>query len=201
MKLITLLFTPLSFWTTPIPPPQCPPSGYIETLVEPAVTEDGFVKASEVVYDLLARSIKYPAKFKVMTQDEYDALDEMMTYTTYKWHYPKYSKTPIELVTYGIAEYDIIRTPDGNMFHRPLEDPVNRPLFIHEVEAPKRLEEIDVSEKRPEPEKLGKGQLKVMMSPEHIGNLLSKFGMSLEWRPYVKSRTPAIYQQERCGHG
>lgn len=121
-----------------------------------------------------------------------------MTFLEYNWRDPEYSKTLIEPPT-DIANYDIIRTPDSNMFHRPLETPLNgEPIVSYELETPRRREETLMSRKRPEPEKLDSGQLKVMVSPGYFEDLATGSQGGEHWRQYVKSRTPATYQQIRC---
>ena len=178
---------------------KCPASGFIEKLVEPAKIEEGFVKASSIRYFLDAETRIHPAKYEIMTQAEYEALDEDMTYTTYEWKYAKYTKEPIEPAT-NIAKYDIILTPDGNQFHRPIEEKINDiPLVLHTLVKPAYRAETIVSEKRPEPERLRNGRVKVMISPKHSEPLGGKRnGYGKQWRSYIKTRTPATYQQVKC---
>ena len=181
---------------------KCPVSGFIEKLVEPAKIEEGFVKASSIRYFLDAETRIHPAKYEIMTQAEYEALDEDMTYTTYEWKYAKYTKEPIEPAT-NIAKYDIILTPDGNQFHRPIEEKINDiPLVLHTLVKPAYRAETSVSEKRPEPERLRNGRVKVMISPKHSEPLGGKRnGYGEQWRSYIKTRTPATYQQVKCDKG
>jgi len=118
---------------------------------------------------------------------------------TYEWKYAKYTKEPIEPAT-NIAKYDIILTPDGNQFYRPIEEKINDiPLVLHTLVKPAYRAETSVSEKRPEPESLRNGRLKVMISPEHyenLGGMRNAYGE--QWRSYIKTRTPATYQQVKC---
>ena len=121
----------LSFSVLSLPAYAACENGMAETLVSPAKIEEGFVKASSIRYVLDAETRIHPAKYEIMTQAEYEALDEDMTYTTYEWKYAKYTKEPIEPAT-NIAKYDIILTPDGNQFHRPIEEKINDiPLVLH----------------------------------------------------------------------
>ena len=181
---------------------KCPASGFIEKLVEPAKMEDGFVKASSIRYNLSFEVLFHPAKYEIMTQAEYEALDEDMTYTTYEWKYAKYSKEPIEPAT-DIAKYDIILTPDGNQYHRPIEEKINAiSIEFHRLVKPAYRAETIVSEKRPEPEPLRNGRVKVMISPKHSEPLGGKRnGYGEYWQHYVKTRTPATYQQVKCDKG
>ena len=194
-----LFFSPvIAAISIPVLAEECPESGYIEKLVEPEKIEVGFVKSTQVRYLLSEEYLIHKAKYEIMTQNEYAELVEDMTFTTYRWKHPQYSTTPIE-PPMDIAKYDIILTPDGNQFHRPLEKPVNRiPLEYHELVAPRYREEEVVTKKRPEPEVLSDGRLKVMISPKHHELLALNSSLSENWREYVKVRTPATYQQVTC---
>lgn len=175
----------------------CPDAGYFEKLIEPEKTQDGFVRVTRYHFGS-SETIVRPAKYKIMTREKYNALDKDMTYGAYSYEPSKISKKIIKPVT-NIANYDLVLTLDGNSFYRPLEEQVNkRAIETHEIEKPSTHKRIVKSEKRPEPEVLPDGQLKVMISPEYYVNLSDSGQRSEFWSHYIKSRTPATYQQVKC---
>lgn len=174
----------------------CPDVGYIEKLVEPAMTEDGFVKITQYYFGSSEQRI-HKAKYEIMTREEYEALDANMIYEHYYWEYPKISKTRIEPAT-NIANYDLVRTIDGNSFYRPLEQLDRKNIENHDVELPRKRRSVTKTIKRPEPEVLKNGRLRVMISPMHYENLANGVQKAQVWSHYIKSRTPAVYQQVKC---
>jgi len=140
----------------------------------------------------------HKAKYEIMTLEAYNSLEKDMTYETYSWEVAKISKTKIEPHT-NIADYDLVRTIDGNSFYRPLEKPANqRVIETQEIETPGRRKITVNTMKLPEPEILGEGRLKVMISPQHYETRPSRAEKNKGWRGYIKSRTPAVYQQVEC---
>lgn len=184
-----------NFWSDI--PQTCPEEGYIETLVEPAKTEDGFVRITQYYFGSVEQRI-HQAIYEIMTLEEYNTLEKKMTYEAYSWEAAKILKTQIEPKT-NISDYDLIRTIDGNSFYRPLEQPVNqRVIETHEVETPARRVLTEKTQKRPEPEILSDGRLKVMISPMYYENLANGGQKGEVWSRYIKSRTSAVYQQVKC---
>jgi len=176
----------------------CDYTGQFEKLIEPAKTEDGFIRLSTCAFELNNEVKLHKAKYAVMTEQDYRSLEENMTYETYVWHEMKIFKTEVYVHT-DIADYDIVYKVDGGSFQRPASKPVNiRTLYNYDVESPRRREVIVKVEKRPEPEKLVNGMLKVMMSPAHKEALLPKGGCRENWRHYIEYRSPATYQQVKC---
>jgi len=186
-----MAFTPIASAAT------CPEAGYFETLIEPEKTEDGFIKITQYYFGS-SEQIIHEAKYSIMTPEEYDALDKEIAYEAYYWEYPKISKRKIEPVT-SIANYDLVRTIDGNSFYRPLEEQVNQKIIeTHEIETPKRRKSVIKRLKRPEPTVLKDGRLKVMILPMYYERLANGVQKTEIWSQYIESRTPAVYQQVKC---
>jgi len=78
VKTIALAFAAVLAASSPAWAKDCPASGLIETLIEPAHIEDGFVKATSIVYALGSENRIHQAQYEILTQAEYDALDENM---------------------------------------------------------------------------------------------------------------------------
>lgn len=76
MKIFALIFAPLLLVASHASAKDCPSSGVIETLVEPAVTEYEIVKVNLVYFGSSGYRV-HQAEFKIMSQDEYDVLDEI----------------------------------------------------------------------------------------------------------------------------
>jgi hypothetical protein len=189
--LLFLAISPVAIAST------CPDFGYFEKLVEPAKMEDGFVKIKQYYFQG-AESWVHEAEYEIMTVKEYEALDDEMTYKAYFWEGPKIGTTRIEPVT-DIADYDLVRTIDGNSFYRPLEEQLNQKIIeTHHIETPRRRKSKIKRLKRPEPQILKDGRLKVMVSPMHYEGLANGGQKAEVWSHYIKSRTPAIYQQVKC---
>jgi len=55
-------------------------NGIEERLITPSKIEEGFVRATTVSYPLGVEVALHPAEYEIMTQAEYEALDEDMTF-------------------------------------------------------------------------------------------------------------------------
>jgi len=180
---------------------ECNTQGFSEEVIEPAVIEYGELKIDVVKRSGADPEYIQPAVIEVMSRAEYQKLPKMISVRRMITTPAVFEDLPVNLSVGRIANYDILKYPNGAEAHRALERPVpdyDRSITKRVLISQPTSEWVDVTIARPEPVVMPSGDLQVVMTPFYSAYVPWPLVFETVTDKYVKSRTPALIAMSPC---